>query len=125
MVFRLLFVLGLFLSFGVSAQSIRDGITFYTWNDHIQGKISACPLISGTNPIAYKIYNHNNPGPALSDSEYRALAGDSEFFALTDGQKLYSRKERRIVDLLTAYMAIQGYDLNDLDDPRRSIPIDN
>ncbi|MFC2951007.1 hypothetical protein ACFOOP_03660 [Marinicaulis aureus] len=93
------------------AQSIRDGISFYTLEDVRTGTVEKCPLIPGE--IGMKIYHQKNGTPPLSEAEYRTLAGDAEFFALQGDHQFYSRKTNGIVPMMEAYVILLGYDLTD------------
>tara|TARA_R110001592_G_scaffold16881_12_gene71689 strand:+ start:10595 stop:11758 length:1164 start_codon:yes stop_codon:yes gene_type:complete len=93
------------------AETVRDGISFYTLQDVRQGKVKKCALIPGD--IGQKIYNHNNAGPPLSESEYIALAGNTEIFALQGDHEFYSRKAKRVLPMMEAYITMLGYDIND------------
>lgn len=97
------------------AQDIKDGIDVYTLNDYRQGKVKTCPIISG--PIGMKIYNHNNASPPLTDAEYRALAGNTDLFAIQGGLNFYSRKARKVIPTVEAYMTLNGYDVKDIKNP--------
>lgn len=93
------------------ADTIREGITFYTLQDFRQGKVKECPLISSD--IGHKIYKTVYVDSPLSDSEYKALAGNAEIFGLQGGQEFFSRKAKTVLPAMEAYITMLGYDMQD------------
>ena len=102
----------------VQAQSLSDGVSFKTWGD-FQTRLGAgyddrggCKMLPP--PLSYKIDGGLNGEPPLSDQEFVNLVGDEhQLFGILGGTRFYVRSTGKTMEMLPAYLTLQGIDMND------------